>query len=115
MAERLKAHAWKACVRESVPWVRIPLSPPEKSYTALKYQDFPEIAVDRPTIQPTNRNRIERDAAGRFRQGAAGAPEHTGWCVPSEGAARTWRLLLLRSGCLSPPRSLLRSYGAEGR
>jgi integrase len=29
MAERLKAHAWKACVRESVPWVRIPLPPPE--------------------------------------------------------------------------------------
>ena len=29
MAERLKAHAWKACVRESVPWVRIPLSPPD--------------------------------------------------------------------------------------
>ncbi len=28
MAERLKAHAWKACVRASVPWVRIPLSPP---------------------------------------------------------------------------------------
>ena len=28
MAERLKAHAWKACVRESVPWVRIPLPPP---------------------------------------------------------------------------------------
>jgi hypothetical protein len=29
MAERLKAHAWKACVRESVPRVRIPVSPPE--------------------------------------------------------------------------------------
>jgi hypothetical protein len=29
MAEWLKAHAWKACVRETVPWVRIPLSPPE--------------------------------------------------------------------------------------
>jgi hypothetical protein len=28
MAEWLKAHAWKACVRETVPWVRIPLSPP---------------------------------------------------------------------------------------
>lgn len=27
MAERLKAHAWSACVRESVPWVQIPLSP----------------------------------------------------------------------------------------
>ncbi len=30
MAEWLKAHAWKACVRETVPWVRIPLSPPYK-------------------------------------------------------------------------------------
>src|SRR5262249_30388123 len=29
MAEWLKAHAWKACVRETVPWVRIPLSPPK--------------------------------------------------------------------------------------
>jgi hypothetical protein len=29
MAEWLKAHAWKACVRETVPWVRIPLSPPQ--------------------------------------------------------------------------------------
>ena len=32
MAERLKAHAWKACVRESVPWVRIPLPPPTHYY-----------------------------------------------------------------------------------
>lgn len=30
MAEWLKAHAWKACVRETVPWVRIPLSPPSQ-------------------------------------------------------------------------------------
>ncbi len=28
MAEWLKAHAWKACIRETVSWVRIPLSPP---------------------------------------------------------------------------------------
>ena len=34
MAERLKAHAWKACVRESVPWVRIPLPPPFQNRTA---------------------------------------------------------------------------------
>jgi hypothetical protein len=33
MAEWLKAHAWKACVRETVPWVRIPLSPPRHSTT----------------------------------------------------------------------------------
>ena len=30
MAEWFKAHAWNACVRESVPWVRIPLSPPAR-------------------------------------------------------------------------------------
>src|SRR3954465_3772628 len=30
MAERLKAHAWKACVRASVPRVRIPVSPPSQ-------------------------------------------------------------------------------------
>ena len=35
MAEWLKAHAWKACVRETVPWVRIPLSPPAN--TAAPY------------------------------------------------------------------------------
>ena len=35
MAERLKAHAWKACVRASVPWVRIPLSPPYKVYNSF--------------------------------------------------------------------------------
>ena len=28
MAEWLKAHAWKACIRESVSRVRIPISPP---------------------------------------------------------------------------------------
>ncbi len=27
MSERPKEHSWKACVRESVPWVRIPLPP----------------------------------------------------------------------------------------
>jgi hypothetical protein len=36
MAEWLKAHAWKACVRETVPWVRIPLSPPEYSPKSLQ-------------------------------------------------------------------------------
>ena len=28
VAEWLKAHAWKACIRETVSWVRIPPSPP---------------------------------------------------------------------------------------
>ena len=29
VSERLKEHAWKACVLETVPWVRIPPSPVE--------------------------------------------------------------------------------------
>ena len=38
VAEWLKAHAWKACIRETVSRVRIPLSPPnplEKARTAI--------------------------------------------------------------------------------
>ena len=30
MSEWLKEHAWKACVGETLPWVRIPLSPPSQ-------------------------------------------------------------------------------------
>ena len=36
MAEWLKAHAWKACVRETVPWVRIPLSPPRLAFAVVR-------------------------------------------------------------------------------
>src|SRR5579871_3875345 len=45
MAEWLKAHAWKACVRETVPWVRIPLSPP---YLMLKLEltDLSRLGAD---------------------------------------------------------------------
>ena len=32
MTEWLKVHAWKACVRETVPRVRIPLSPPSDAF-----------------------------------------------------------------------------------
>ena len=30
MAERFKAHAWKACKGATLSWVRIPFSPPSK-------------------------------------------------------------------------------------
>ena len=37
MAERFKAHAWKACLGETLSWVRIPLSPPSfKGLTLLR-------------------------------------------------------------------------------
>ena len=35
MSEWLKEHAWKACVGETLPWVRIPLSPPHFCSLAL--------------------------------------------------------------------------------
>ena len=37
MSEWLKEHAWKACVGETLPWVRIPLSPP----TSLRWRREP--------------------------------------------------------------------------
>lgn len=36
MAEWLKAHAWKVCLRETVTRVRIPLSPPKSPPNHLK-------------------------------------------------------------------------------
>src|SRR5262249_48988723 len=51
MAEWLKAHAWKACIRETVSWVRIPLPPPERSSllfaTVHKASIFPVLFGDR--------------------------------------------------------------------
>lgn len=35
VAEWLKAHAWNACIRETVSRVRIPLSPPDSLYKQL--------------------------------------------------------------------------------
>ena len=38
MAEWLKAHAWKACIGETLSWVRIPFSPPlNKPYLSESY------------------------------------------------------------------------------
>src|SRR3954447_24879504 len=36
VAEWLKAHAWKACIRETVSRVRIPLPPPEASFASVR-------------------------------------------------------------------------------
>ena len=37
MAEWFKAHAWKACIGETLSWVRIPLSPPNNVSLTLNY------------------------------------------------------------------------------
>src|SRR5262249_11872039 len=47
-AEWLKAHAWKACLRETVTWVRIP-PPPLKSTTKLQ---APQQGTDRTSASP---------------------------------------------------------------
>ncbi len=36
VAEWFKAHAWKACIEETLSWVRIPSSPPQKFYLTTK-------------------------------------------------------------------------------
>src|SRR5437879_2720947 len=61
MAEWLKAHAWKACVRETVPWVRIPLSPPvpRKSKKPLWQKDF--LKMRKPKTIPANHTRNSQE------------------------------------------------------
>src|ERR1039458_1107511 len=41
VAEWLKAHAWKACLRETVTWVRIPLPPPPSRRERLSVAILP--------------------------------------------------------------------------
>src|SRR5580658_10975439 len=37
VSERYKEHAWKACVGETQPWVRIPPSPPHSLQNSLSF------------------------------------------------------------------------------
>src|SRR5262249_50965628 len=48
VAEGLKAHAWKACLRETVTWVRIPLPPPNLIDLVI----FLRILLFNPQIDP---------------------------------------------------------------
>src|ERR1700681_4724915 len=50
VAEWLKAHAWKACIRETVSRVRIPLPPPYYMPNQALKNYFPE----HPRLLPTN-------------------------------------------------------------
>ena len=44
VSERFKEHAWKACVGEILPWVRIPPSPPENCSTARSTKIYLKIS-----------------------------------------------------------------------
>ena len=51
MAERFKAHAWKVCVPPKVPWVRIPLSPPNNSIKSSFFYKKLEIEKNKKKYQ----------------------------------------------------------------
>src|SRR5215510_8984233 len=79
MAEWLKAHAWKACIRETVSWVRIPLPP---SYNIEIVGIFCHFWSKRPVEprQPPRNRKYE-------------APGGSGWSTPrSTAPARKTRL-----------------------
>ena len=52
VAEWLKAHAWKACIRETVSWVRIPLPPPNQQSIARTDHNFSLLASDGGWAEP---------------------------------------------------------------
>jgi hypothetical protein len=71
VAEWLKAHAWKACIRETVSRVRIPLSPPagRKSrslayYFTPKFDEFVASFAGLCTSKPTGASSCALSRAG---------------------------------------------------
>src|SRR5262249_31922029 len=51
VAEWSMAHAWKACLRETVTWVRIPLSPPPYAPSELRVASHPEGVGGHPKLR----------------------------------------------------------------
>src|SRR3984893_11580783 len=50
VSERFKEHAWKACVGEILPWVRIPPSPPYSAAAYLESHDRPHCRASPPRL-----------------------------------------------------------------
>src|SRR5262245_56448376 len=73
VAEWLKAHAWNACIRESVSWVRIPPSPPR---TRVKMQSILTGACTK-CLRP-QRGRYESRIPNLLIEANA---KHFDWCV----------------------------------
>ena len=70
MAEWLKAHAWKACLGETLTWVRIPLSPPVSSLASLELQSSATIRIVAPRfaiLNPCPKRWSELSGGGRAR------------------------------------------------
>jgi hypothetical protein len=67
------AHAWKACVRETVPWVRIPLSPPD-------FLQLPDLGRARLRLWPAVAFQMGGDCLGLRRWTCARS--RAGWSLP---------------------------------
>src|SRR5688572_21122031 len=78
MSEWLKEHAWKACVGETLPRVRIPLSPPSASARAKSQAGYGEMAP-----VPRMRSRHSGDLSGVAQTEAAKAHESLSLRQPS--------------------------------
>src|SRR3954465_11184749 len=52
MSEWLKEHAWKACVGETLPWVRIPLSPPPQNQQLTEITRILRATAGNPATMP---------------------------------------------------------------
>src|SRR5262245_52167740 len=78
VAEWLKAHAWKACLRETVTWVRIPLPPPDCS-DAVKVSWVSQFV-------PMSRPQLARGLAA-VAAGALAAPRRAVCLLPRPGRA----------------------------
>ena len=77
MSERLKEHAWKACVGVTLPWVRIPLSPPESIFCSIFFNDKKTWSPIRSNaaFPSTFHNRIRaRTTSSDYRREQSGAP-----------------------------------------
>src|SRR5947209_5171629 len=95
MAEWLKAHAWKACLGETLTWVRIPLSPPVfPSPAILVLQEYPYEAFAFPICSSGHNT-------GRLRVG----PAHNRTLQGAEDGEgrRRWRVRLCLCGYRGTP------------
>jgi hypothetical protein len=89
MAEWLKAHAWKACVLERVPRVRIPVSPPFKLHS-LRESLTPGEIVKRVPFQG---NLIAHCCSRHLSRGPQSHPTRRVLCKCHRRRIRTIRLL----------------------
>jgi hypothetical protein len=90
MSEWLKEHAWKACVGETLPWVRIPLSPPE--FTANPRTRSGQTMSVTPNQDAQLRwRRVVANARAAERNTAVGRPSPASSCSTDAACMPTWR------------------------